>query len=659
MLVMLLVIGGLILGGSPVAAQSSGNLCIKERIGGNPPCTANDVRIGTLAVVGGAQSCTPGDDITVTLEATIESGPDRWAVGLWINESGGSAQSDPDGTCYRDYLHPVDDSLNNDECNQLGGPYYDGDEDSCGDVYAQNTDPCGNAFTGPCTEDGGTCLFTTYQFTATIVCNDSDEDGLADVGTCTSWDNQVVGTCTNELGTDPGTGSKCNCGPINIGDLYFGCRVDGDCDDGIACTDDVCTVEGNVGTCSNTPNDGYCDDGAFCNGVEFCDPALDCQAGTAPVCDDGVDCTIDSCNETTDSCDSTPDNSYCDNGLFCDGAEICDPALDCQAGTAPNCDDGVACTDDSCNEATDSCDNIANNGNCNDGLWCNGIEYCDPALDCQAGTPPVCDDAVGCTDDSCDEASDSCVNTPVDANCDDGAWCNGAETCDPDNDCQAGTPPVCDDAVGCTDDSCDEGSDSCVNTPVHANCDDGAWCNGDETCDVINDCQPGTAPNCNDGVDCTDDSCNEATDSCDNTPNDGFCDDYNICTDEYCDVNDDCVVEVNDLCGDVCVSTGKSRPKPAIALVFDYENTFGDQDFDEVCVTMVHRKFDDPLVDEETVSDSVGTIHVVAPRRKLNPELDVMICSYVGGVCTEDCDRTEVWLWRSRRYSTTSRSSRC
>jgi hypothetical protein len=64
-------------------------------------------------------------------------------------------------------------------------------------------------------------------------------------------------------------------------------------------------------------------------------------------------------------------NSNCDNGLFCDGVETCDE-LGCQAGTAPNCDDGVACTDDSCNEGTDSCDNTRNDDNCANGHFCDG-----------------------------------------------------------------------------------------------------------------------------------------------------------------------------------------------------------------------------------------------------------------------------------------------
>jgi hypothetical protein len=67
-----------------------------------------------------------------------------------------------------------------------------------------------------------------------------------------------------------------------------------------------------------------------------------------------------------------------------------------------------------------------------------------------------------------------------------------------------------------------------------SDCNDGLYCNGAETC-VDSVCQAGTAPDCDDGVSCTDDSCNEETDACDNVPNDGNCDDGDVCTYDSCD----------------------------------------------------------------------------------------------------------------------------
>ncbi len=58
---------------------------------------------------------------------------------------------------------------------------------------------------------------------------------------------------------------------------------------------------------------------------------------------------MDSCNEGTDSCDNGPDDSLCDNGLFCDGSETCNLTLGCQAGSDP-------CPGGTCNETTDICE---------------------------------------------------------------------------------------------------------------------------------------------------------------------------------------------------------------------------------------------------------------------------------------------------------------
>src|SRR5688572_7207535 len=181
MMTMMLV--GLLSMAQPAAAQSSGNQCLKEATGlNNPACTANDVRIGRLELVTGPSTCDPDDPtpFEVTLKATIESGPQRYDIGIWVNEAGGSARTDTTGNnCFRDYLHPLGTSTT---CNQTTGPYFTLDGDSCGDLYASGTNPCGNAVVAPCSEGGGTCLFTTFLLTVDVVCSDSDGDGTADLG---------------------------------------------------------------------------------------------------------------------------------------------------------------------------------------------------------------------------------------------------------------------------------------------------------------------------------------------------------------------------------------------------------------------------------------------------------------------------------------------
>ena len=150
-------------------------------------------------------------------------------------------------------------------------------------------------------------------------------------------------------------------------------------------------------------------------------------------------------------------NSECDNGLFCDGTETCNLGTGvCEAGTPPDCSDGVGCTVDSCNEATDSCNNAPNDGLCSNGLFCDGTETCDAALGCQAGTPVVCDDGIQCTVDSCNEGADSCAFAPNDSLCDNGLFCDGTETCNAAVGCEAGSDPC---SAGQT---CDEAGDICI-----------------------------------------------------------------------------------------------------------------------------------------------------------------------------------------------------
>ena len=64
-------------------------------------------------------------------------------------------------------------------------------------------------------------------------------------------------------------------------------------------------------------------------------------------CDDGNSCTTDSCEPV--GCSHVPvvDGTSCANGDLCDGSETCQAGT-CSAGPPLDCDDGDACTADSC-----------------------------------------------------------------------------------------------------------------------------------------------------------------------------------------------------------------------------------------------------------------------------------------------------------------------
>jgi len=89
-------------------------------------------------------------------------------------------------------------------------------------------------------------------------------------------------------------------------------------------------------------------------------------------------------------------DTNCDNGLFCDGSEVCDAALDCQAGTSVAVDDGISCTDDSCDETLDVVLNVANDTNCDDFNDCTA-DSCDAVLGCAHETIEGCEIPVDAT----------------------------------------------------------------------------------------------------------------------------------------------------------------------------------------------------------------------------------------------------------------------
>ena len=184
-------------------------------------------------------------------------------------------------------------------------------------------------------------------------------------------------------------------------------------------------------------------------------------------CDDGIPCTIDSCDPETGACLNTP--------------------LDC--------DDGNACTIDTCVD-----------GRCeHEPLDCEGedpcvIFGCDPEFGCFQ-EPLDCADADLCTTDSCDPDTGTCKHDSIE--CGDGPPCSSA-TCDPDigcvynpKECPAGEEldttncrckPRCtvaqtqcggacvdlksdDNNCGGCGNVCEPGPDGCVTTCVNGRCD--------------------------------------------------------------------------------------------------------------------------------------------------------------------------------------------
>ncbi|MCD6500625.1 peptidase S8 [bacterium] len=126
--------------------------------------------------------------------------------------------------------------------------------------------------------------------------------------------------------------------------------------------------------------DSDCDDGLYCNGSETCQAGF-CQPGTPIDCSALTDqCNEGVCDETLDKCivQSKPDGTPCNDGLYCNVGETCQAGV-CTGGSARNCDDGERCTEDSCDEISDVCINT----------W------------------PACGISDGCCGPECDSTNDS------------------------------------------------------------------------------------------------------------------------------------------------------------------------------------------------------------------------------------------------------------
>jgi hypothetical protein len=218
-----------------------------------------------------------------------------------------------------------------------------------------------------------------------------------------------------------------------------------------------------------------------------------------------------SCVEGTCACGGTPDAG--------DTLPPDDDAGDGDAGDVWECVDDSTCLDDNpctfdaCSPVTHACVHVALDGaECSDGLFCNGMETCSsglcvPGIDGPCGSPDL-----QCQTVTCDESTDSCVRVdrPEDTPCDDGSYCNGADLCRGGYCLHPGPYPC---PMGSSDpcrySSCDDGTDTCITEPRPDGslCNDELYCNGQEAC-LSGVCQPGTNP-CNDGNPCTTDACAE------------------------------------------------------------------------------------------------------------------------------------------------------
>jgi Putative metal-binding motif len=148
----------------------------------------------------------------------------------------------------------------------------------------------------------------------------------------------------------------------DAGSPYLGgpCIDDGQCDDVIACTYDSCDTA--IGRCLNVPDDTQCDDGIYCDGREQCVPGHGCEPGPVVTCSEGNACSIAQCVEATRSCVYTPrdvdqdgdPDGHCPGGHDCDDLDPNVSSLHVEV-----CGNGV---DDNCNGQIDESPCVAPQG---------------------------------------------------------------------------------------------------------------------------------------------------------------------------------------------------------------------------------------------------------------------------------------------------------
>ena len=255
-----------------------------------------------------------------------------------------------------------------------------------------------------------------------------------------------------------------------------------------------------------------------------------------------ANCCTSSCTfrSPTETCRTAAD--VCDVAEMCTGSSDTCPS-DVFASSSTACaSDGNACTDDHC-DGNGTCLHENNAGPCNDGAFCNGPDTCSSgACAIHAGDPCAGPDGDGNCSESCNEVADDCTAADPDSSaCTDGLFCTGSDSCS-GGTCSSHTGDPCAGGPECAD-TCNEATDDCFD-PSGTSCGaDASVCTLDQ-CDGAGTC---THPAGNAGTECRASAgeCDVA-EACDGTspacPSDGFAPattpcttDGNVCTDDQCD----------------------------------------------------------------------------------------------------------------------------
>ena len=542
--------------------------CIEEVAGETLNCTANDVGIAVAVaespVIDGCDDG-PNDTATFNLLADLQStATERYDIGIYLALDAGNART---GNCsVSDLTVPP-------------GSHLEGSQnDQCGDIAS-----------------GALLDNVLVGEMITVPCVDEDNNGLLDISSCVSWDNQADDDCEGPLDTQPNTKAKCRCERITVTNIPVPpaeCDEDLDCSDGDVCDGiEICVIppgspgdafcqEGTPLVCENT--DGNACTEAVCVEEVGCEerpgnPGAECRAA-AGVCDvaefcdgDSASCPVDTFEPASTECN--PSAGDCDVAENCTGSSASCPtdgfvaaSTECRAA-AGDCDAAESCTGSSASCPADgfaaaSTECRGANGDCDVAESCTGSSASCPAdgfaaasTECRAANGD-CDVAESCTGSSASCPADGFAAASTECraaagDCDAAESCTGSSaSCPADGFAAASTE--CRGANGDCDaaESCTGSSASCPADGFAAASTECRGANGD--CDAAESCTGNSASCPADGFAAASTECRGANGDCDvaesctgssaSCPTDGFAAASTECraSGGVCDVAESC-----------------------------------------------------------------------------------------------------------------------
>ncbi|MBX3024444.1 hypothetical protein KF840_05990 [bacterium] len=425
--------------------------------------------------------------------------------------------------------------------------------EECDDGNNVNGDGCSNCLIDPCYECSGAPSSCAPQASGSICADDGEP--------CTSDVCDGAGTCTHPALLP---GSPCP-------------------DDGSLCTADQCD---GAGTCAH-PNAVDCDalNQCFAPGTFTCDPqTAACQTCPAGYTSGGGGCQktypidVSLLDNLAASCFAGNRYNSCSGAFGFHWVDAGDAGVGAVLGADLRIEAGISCSG--------TARNVALNGNpvgsyaaagtcsCNSPHAPRLLTGIDVTSYVKGGSNAILTDDPGTCDGLSDDGSGAyavvtvtyaalpALPLPDGTNCDDGAFCNGSDTCSAGNcDVHAGDPcPGPDGDTNCAE-SCDETADNCTAPdPAGSLCRPASGdCDLAEVCDGVSATCPADAKE-PDGTSCDDASVCTQSDTCQGGLCTGAdpldCDDGDACTADSCAPLSGCVND--DAPAGGCLTSGKS-----------------------------------------------------------------------------------------------------